>query len=375
MGIYVDIKKNMNNFILDVSFEIEDETLALLGASGSGKSMTLKCIAGTETPDEGKIVLDDCVLFDSKSGINLPPQRRGIGYLFQNYALFPNMTVEENIQIAMKLKKHVKNHQLQEKISMFRLEGLEKKIPKELSGGQQQRVALARMLAAEPKILMLDEPFSALDSFLKWQLEQEIIEIIEAYHKPTLFVSHNRDEVYRISQLIGIMEHGKMQTVGKKSDLYKNPITLSGARLTGCKNFSKAKKVGENLIFALDWNVFLQVSQTIPLTENLYVGVRAHEIEVVDSKDSDSLFFQEKSNEVECCVLKTIENANSMMVLLKPLSVERTDTELSASNSIAFHYNYELWMEITKKEWSTIKAEVIRIRIHSDKILLLKETH
>ena len=159
MSIYVNIKKSYGNFKLNVEFEADNEILALLGASGCGKSITLKCIAGIEKPDEGQIILDGKTLFDSNKKINLSPQKRNIGLLFQNYALFPNMTVEENIAIVIKKAKNIKQKIISDLILMFHLEGLEKHFPPQLSGGQQQRVAIARILASEPNILMLDKQF------------------------------------------------------------------------------------------------------------------------------------------------------------------------------------------------------------------------
>ena len=143
MDLKVSIRKKLRDFVLDVDFEVRDEIFALLGASGSGKSITLKCIAGIDTPDEGEIILNGRTLFDSAKKINLPPQLRRAGYLFQNYALFPNMTVAENILFAAVGDKISK---LKENLSRFQLDGLENVYPHELSGGQQQRVALARVL-------------------------------------------------------------------------------------------------------------------------------------------------------------------------------------------------------------------------------------
>ena len=156
MAIEVAIKKKIGNFCLDVAFSAGEEMFALLGASGCGKSMTLKCIAGIETPDEGKIILNGRTLFDSEKKINLIPQKRKVGYMFQDYALFPNMNVEKNIMAGMgrKPQKEI----VQDYIRRFRLEGLEHHLPRQLSGGQKQRVALARMMASQPEILLLDEP-------------------------------------------------------------------------------------------------------------------------------------------------------------------------------------------------------------------------
>ena len=149
--LQVRIKKKLGNFLLDVDFSMDGGIFAILGASGCGKSMTLKCIAGIERPDEGRIVLNDRVLFDSAKRINLPPQKRKVGYMFQDYALFPTMNVVQNIQAGMGRKPDPKK--VREYITGFQLGGLERHMPDQLSGGQKQRVAMARMLAAEPEVL------------------------------------------------------------------------------------------------------------------------------------------------------------------------------------------------------------------------------
>ncbi len=275
MSISVDIKKTLGAFRLSVCFEAQDEILALLGASGSGKSMTLKCIAGVEKPDEGRIVLNGRVLFDSEKKINLTPQKRKTGYLFQNYALFPNMTVEENIAAGICAPRREKGKIVEEKIKAFYLEGLAKHYPSQISGGQQQRVALARILASEPHILMLDEPFSALDSYLRWQVEQEMSSVLEKFEGTTLFVSHNRDEVYRLCDRIAVLSDGKLEAISEKRALFENPQTLAAALLTGCKNISKAQKLSDFTLKALDWNTVLTAERKIP-DDLQYVGVRAH---------------------------------------------------------------------------------------------------
>lgn len=161
MSLEVRIRRTLRDFSLETAFTTSDGVLGILGASGCGKSMTLRCIAGVETPDEGRIVLNGRVLFDSAAGVNLPPRQRRVGYLFQSYALFPHMTVEENIACALGWEKDRKKRAgtIASLVGRFRLEGLEKRYPGQLSGGQQQRVALARILAYEPEALLLDEPF------------------------------------------------------------------------------------------------------------------------------------------------------------------------------------------------------------------------
>lgn len=201
MSLYVDVKKDLGGFCLSINFEAEQEVMGILGASGCGKSMTLRCIAGVVKPDQGRIVLNGRTLFDWEKGINLPPQKRHVGLLFQNYALFPNMTVKKNLMMGLKaVEKDKKKAEaaVEEMIGRFYLTGLENHRPSQLSGGQQQRAALARILLTKPELLMLDEPFSALDGYLRWKLELELMDILKEFDGPTLFVSHSRDEIYRL---------------------------------------------------------------------------------------------------------------------------------------------------------------------------------
>lgn len=181
MVMEVKIHKKLGEYELDVHWKSTKKRIGILGASGSGKSLTLKSIAGIEHPDQGHIQIGDHVLYDSDSRICLKPQKRNVGYMFQNYALFPTMTVEQNVGAGLAGDKKKKQEQVQKMIRHFRLEGLEKRLPRELSGGQQQRVALARIMAYEPSVILLDEPFSALDVFLKDRLQQEMMELLSDY--------------------------------------------------------------------------------------------------------------------------------------------------------------------------------------------------
>ena len=223
MSLSVDIEKKLGAFHLRSQFEAPDETMALLGASGCGKSMTLKCIAGIVTPDRGRIVLGGRVLFDSEKKINLPPQQRRVGYLFQQYALFPNMSVEQNILCGIRSgDKAEKRRILAEKIRMFRLEGLEKKHPAQLSGGQQQRVAIARALALTPEVLFFDEPTSALDP----ELTGEVLNVIKqlAGEKMTMVVvTHEMSFAEAVSDRVIFMAGGTIVEQGPPSQIFENP--------------------------------------------------------------------------------------------------------------------------------------------------------
>lgn len=206
----VQIYKKLAEFDLDASFQVDDNILGLMGASGSGKSMTLKCIAGIETPDQGRIVLNNRVLFDSEKKINVPIQKRNVGYMFQSYALFPNMNVYENISVGLRARK-VKDADIvvQKVMQQFRVFELASRYPKQLSGGQRQRVALARLMAYEPDVLLLDEPFSALDEDLKEDLLQELKSELQI-SKPVIFVSHDKEEVNYLCDLNYKIKQGEI---------------------------------------------------------------------------------------------------------------------------------------------------------------------
>lgn len=282
MSVLVDIHKDYGRFRLDVKFEAGNEAVALLGASGSGKSLTLRCIAGIDKPDSGKIIVDGVTFFDSDKRINLPVQQRRVGLLFQNYALFPNMTVRQNIlsgMTALKLTPTQKEERIAELVSALFLNGLEHSRPAQLSGGQQQRTALARILASEPRVILLDEPFSALDSYLRWQMEQEIGAVLARFSGTALMVSHNRDEVYRMCDKIAVLDCGRVRSVAEKWELFKNPQTYAGALLTGCKNIAPAKRLSPHKVYIPSWGIALRTSAGVP-DDLAFVGVRAHRITV-----------------------------------------------------------------------------------------------
>lgn len=276
MSLIVDIEKRFPSFCLDVSFEAGSETLGFLGASGCGKSLTLRCIAGLETPDKGKIVVNGQTYFDSDQKINLSAQKRKTALLFQNYLLFPNLTVSENIAagIGKDVDKNCRAGIVSKQLERFGLEGFEKRYPQKLSGGQQQRVALARMLASEPGILMLDEPFSALDAHLKSSLEQDMLDLFDRYAGTILYVSHDIDEAFRFCDRIAVVDKGQISEIGKTKDIVSNPSTLATVKLSGCKNISAARKASAYELEAVDWGITLRSEKEVP--EGVaYVGVRA----------------------------------------------------------------------------------------------------
>ena len=284
MSLSVDIRKRLGAFSLDASFTSDDatETLALLGASGSGKSVALKCIAGTERPDEGRIVLNDRVLFDSAAGVDVSVRERRVGYLFQSYALFPTMTVEQNVVAGVRSGSRAERlARAHEQIRAFRLDGLERLRPAQLSGGQQQRCALARIMANGPELLLLDEPFSALDGYLRWQLELELADTLRAFPGGVVFVTHSRDEVYRMCDRVCVLTNGHSGRTVSTRELFYAPATLAEAVMSGCKNVSAATPVGDHALSCVDWGVTLACECEAAGSD--HAGIRAHDLRLVEA--------------------------------------------------------------------------------------------
>lgn len=283
MSLEVRIKKQFETFCLDVAFDANAETLGFLGASGCGKSLTLRCIAGIETPDEGRIVVNGKVFYDSEAKINLSPQERKTALLFQNYMLFPNLTIEQNVAagISKDVSKQEKDAIVTQELKRFGLEGFEKRYPAQLSGGQQQRVALARMLATKPGILMLDEPFSALDSHLKGVLEQNLVDLFDAFDGTVLYVSHDIDEALRFCDRIAVVDKGHILEIDSGQELVNDPRSEAALKLSGCKNAVSAEKSDSHEVYIPSWGIHVHTKREVP-DDVKYLGVRAFYIQRAD---------------------------------------------------------------------------------------------
>ncbi|WP_377480892.1 MAG: molybdate ABC transporter permease subunit [Microcoleus anatoxicus] len=334
-GLLVDIEKQLSNFKLDTAFSAQQENLGILGGSGSGKSMTLRCIAGVDTPTTGRIVLNGRSLFDSDKNINLPSHQRKVSLVFQNYALFPHMTVAQNIAFGLQhLSKSICRQRVDRQLDLLQMQGLGDRYPHQLSGGQQQRVALARALATEPELLLLDEPFSALDTYLRSQMERQLLATLATYRGITLFVTHNLEEAYRICENLMVMSAGKAIAYDSKHQIFEHPKTVRIAQLTGCKNFSRAVVQGANSVIATDWGITLQVLEALDngLTD---VGIRAHQISITTEPDRDNTY--------ACWLASTSETPHRITLFLKfngiPMSL----------------HDYHVQAEVFKEKWNTIK--------------------
>ena len=341
MSLYVDITKKLGGFTLKAKIVSEGEITALFGLSGSGKSVTLKCIAGIMTPDEGKIIIDNQVVFDSKKRINVRPQKRNIGYVPQNYALFPNMTVKENIRAGLSCEKRSERASIVEQyISKFELKNVEDLYPYQISGGQQQRVALARALASKPKLMLLDEPFSALDNQLKTQLQFNLIKTLNEFNNDVLFVSHDKNEVFTICNNVCCVVNGKTLPSKKVESLFNSPSTVTEAVLLNVENISKVTVINDEFNTEYGFNLLIpRKSSNIQA-----IGFKADSIKISDS--SDYTFKAE--------VIQSANNLdNKHTLVLKPLNGTKNVILSTCENKLSL-------------------GEVVFIKIKEEDMLFLK---
>jgi len=229
-------------FELDVSFDAASGVTVLYGASGSGKTLTLDAIAGFVAPDSGRILLDDRILFDGEARVNLPPRERSCGYVFQNYALFPHMTLRQNLAFAAhRLPRLERHRRIAESLERFGLTELAGRYPRELSGGQKQRCSIARALIAQPRILLLDEPARGLDLSLRESLRDAVREIARSSKTPMILVTHDLEECLSLADSVLIYDNGRIVRRGAPLDLVRNPGTAATARLLGGFNLFDAE--------------------------------------------------------------------------------------------------------------------------------------
>ncbi|CCI18419.1 Similar to Q3MGL7_ANAVT Molybdate ABC transporter [Microcystis aeruginosa PCC 9807] len=355
IGLFVDIEKYLPGFNLSVTFNCQNQPLGLLGASGSGKSLILRSLAGVETPSRGRIVLNGRILFDSEKGINLPSRQRCIGFVVQNYALFPHLTVAENIAFGLpqKLPTKIIRQQIANQLELVQLLGMENRYPHQLSGGQQQRVAIARALASRPEALLLDEPFSALDTHLRAQLERQMIKTLSNYDGVTIFVTHNMDEAYRICENLLVMEKGRAIANNSKQKIFERPDSVSLAKITGCKNFSRAVIINNQQLKAIDWDVKLHTVSMIP-DYLAYTGICAHQI--IFGRDLGNI------NTFPCWLANAIEGPHRVTLYLKLNQPSNHDSD--------FHIQAELY----KDKWLEIKEQALpwTVTLSPQRLLLLK---
>jgi molybdate transport system permease protein len=353
-SLTANLTKSFPGFELSVALSATGDRLGLLGASGSGKSMTLQCIAGLAKPDKGSVVLNGRILFDTAKGIDVSPADRRIGIVFQDYALFPHLTVRDNIGFS--LHRHTPTDR-QERIlrwsKLTQIESLLESYPAELSGGQRQRAALARALAMEPEALLLDEPFSALDPHLRRRTEEQVREALERYTGVTIFVTHDRDEAFRFCRTLAVLSEGRVAAIGPRDDIFRNPGSLAVARLTGCKNFARISRTGSGRVRAVEWECDLEVpDNTIP-EQAEFVAIRAHDLRILDHSS--------ESNTFSCWLITSVQSPFETTLYLR--------LHASASEGDPSH----LEAEISREEWARLsdRPQPWQVTLDSDRLLFL----
>lgn len=334
--IDLQISKALELFSLHVDIRLsEGSSLALVGPSGCGKTMTLRIIAGLEQPDEGYIKAGDTVFYDSNEHIFVPANKRHVGFLFQNYALFPHLTVEQNIAFGLnhlpKLERQGRVHSIMERL---RIKGLEKSYPQFISGGQQQRVALARTLVTDPELLLLDEPFSALDSQVKKKMEKEVIDVRNAFSGTMMLVTHSLEEAFRLCSNIAVMDNGNIIQLGTQDEIIHQPANSTVARLTGTENIFDGTVIERHGETARLWVEELHVHLTIPNTlkqDNLSLGIRPAQL-IVEQDHCTQL--QDPENGFPGRIVQTIPTPDGQIVYIQ---LARDDPDSLSKNSTLSH--------------------------------------
>jgi molybdate transport system permease protein len=362
MALEVRIEKKLPEFTLDVSFTASDEPLSILGPSGAGKTMLLRCIAGLERPSRGRVALGERVLLDTAKGIHVRARDRRVGMLFQHFALFPHRTVAENVAFGMQnLPSQERSRRVANLLARTHIAGLEDRYPRKLSGGEQQRAALARALAIEPEALLLDEPLSALDTHLRSQMETQLQETFSAYRRPALLVTHNIEEAYRLGQRLLVLSRGRITALGDKEEVFRRPASVEVARVTGCKNFSRARMVSANLVEALDWGCQLRVAHSLAGTA-AHVGIRAHEIDFPEAGD-DAM---SRENVFPCWLVRSSDT---------PFRVTLYLSLREPSDSSGDGVSFDLQAEVFKEKWQRFRERPMpwRVRLAPESLFVMPD--
>jgi molybdate transport system permease protein len=315
--------------------------------------MTLRIIAGVVAPNRGRIVLGGRVLYDSATGQNLASAHRRIGVVFQDYALFPNMTVADNVGFGLRsLPARERQLRVQRQLELMHISELADRYPKEISGGQRQRVAIARCMAIEPGALLLDEPFAALDPHLRRQMEEQLRETLAGYRGAVIFVTHDMEEAFRFCSDLLVLDHGRVIASGPKHRLFERPQSVVAARLTGCKNITAARRIGAGRVAVGSWNCELQTAIPVPDAVT-HIGVRSHQLTFMPADNQENTF--------QCWLVSTSEAPHEMTVYLR-LHAAPLGGELA-----------HLQADVPKDYWRTLSAQPQpwRVQLHPERLLLL----
>jgi molybdate transport system permease protein len=350
----VDIEKTLDSFQLRLKHRTGQGAVGLLGASGAGKSITLRMIAGLVAPDCGRVVLSGRVLFDSAKGESIPAARRRIGVVFQDYALFPHLTVAGNVGFGLRgLAANERRARVERQLAFMHISELAGRFPKEISGGQRQRVAIARCMAIEPDALLFDEPFAALDPHLRRQMEEQLRETLAAYKGAVVFVTHDMEEAFRFCSELLVLDRGRVIASGPKHQLFERPQTVAGARLTGCKNVVAARRIASNRVEVDAWECALETAAPVPPSLT-HIGIRSHQIAFQPPADGDNAF--------PCWLAGTSEAPHEMTMYLR---LHRAPREGDAPH---------LQADVPKDLWRTLVQlpQPWRIGLDPARLLLLE---
>ncbi|MFQ5466090.1 MAG: sulfate/molybdate ABC transporter ATP-binding protein [Thermodesulfobacteriota bacterium] len=327
MSLEFSFKKELESFTLDVALTLASELLVLFGPSGAGKTMILKMISGLVTPDAGHVAIGGETVFDSSSGVNVPIRKRGTGFLFQDYALFPHMTVFENISFGLGgLTGGEVERKVAELVEVTRLRGLEGRYPHELSGGQKQRTALARTLATGPRILLLDEPFSALDYQVREKLRADLARIHSIFPITTVLVTHDLEEAFMLAARVAVINDGTVEQTGSREDVFYRPATRNVARFMGVRNIFSgrvARVSGTEVTIACPHLGEIKAHPPGPgaLAPGAVVSfcIRPEEIPVI--RPDKVLDNRVRENIIDCEITSTVGRGSTHVLYLRALTV------------------------------------------------------
>ena len=353
----VEIEKTLSHFALRVVLRTGSGAVGLLGASGAGKSMTLRLIAGIATPTRGHITLHGRTLFSSSEGIHVPPAERRIGVVFQDYALFPHMTVAENIAFGLHaLAPAERSRRVHSWLERLELTHLAHRYPGGISGGERQRTAIARCMVLEPDAVLLDEPFASLDPHLRRQLEGQLRRTLASYRGVVLFVTHDMEEAFRFCSDLLVLDSGRVIASGPRQQLFEQPRTVAAARLTGCKNIAPAQLIPAQptRIEIPAWQCELECAATPPAALT-HIGYRSHHLRFQPPGDAPNAF--------PCWLVETSEAPHEMTLYLR----------LHAAPAPGEPHHIQA--DIPRDHWRTLSAQPQPWRVQLDpaRLLLLEE--
>ena len=354
-ALEMSVEKRLENFDLKVDLLAISGAVGLLGASGAGKTMTLRMIAGIVAPDRGRIVLNGRVLFDGATGQNVPAARRRVGVVFQDYALFPHKTVAENVGFGLSdLTRSEQRARVHSLLERMRIAELADRYPAEISGGQRQRTAIARCLAIEPDALLFDEPFAALDPHLRRQMEEQLRETLADYRGAVIFVTHDMEEAFRFCTDLLVLDGGRVIACGPKHQLFEHPQSVVAARLTGCKNIVAARRIAVDRIAVDAWHCELRTALPVPAGLT-HLGMRSHQIVIGPESSGENTF--------PCWLVSTSEAPHEMTLYLhlhnQPQSGDKP----------------HLQADVPKELWRTLsgQAQPWCIQLAPERLLLLED--